>query len=262
MRVPWIGMIPNLLKKITSLALHPTKVAEAFQYAIRRRIFPKDAEAKRIASWLHGDLERVHLAEIFPGIEETPVQLLRTYDRTMGTSIDVMELVSLVTIAQFIKARTVLEIGTWDGNTTLNLAANTPPDARIVTVDLPVDWKGGFQIEVPEDHQNVTDRAATGRQYRQTEYQAKITQVLGDSAKLDWAQLPCPFDLAFIDGCHSYEYATLDTANALAHMRPGGVIIWHDYGQIPEVSRAVDEVRGLKLVKAIRGTRLAVGLLH
>jgi predicted O-methyltransferase YrrM len=252
--------MPNLIGKLSSFARHPSRLAEAFKYVVQRRIFPKDAEAKRIASWLHGDLPRVNLTEVFPGIEATSVELQKTYDRTIGTSVDVMELVTLVTIAKFVGVRRVLEIGTFDGNTTLNLAANTPEDAQVVTVDLPEDWQGGFQIEVPTDHRNVTDRAVTGRQYRNTPYQAKIIQVLGDSAKIEWEQLPGPFDLAFIDGCHSYEYATLDTKNVLAHLRPGGIVVWHDYGQIPEVSRAVDETLGLKLVRAISGTRLAVGL--
>lgn len=236
-------------------------MAEAFQYVVRRRIFPKDSEAKRIASWWHGNLPRVRLSEIFPGIEEISVNLKRTYDRTIGTSVDILELVTLVTIAKFIQARRVLEIGTFDGNTALNLAANSPNDALVVTVDLPEDWTGGFQIEVPTDHQNVTDRKVTGRQYLKTPEQSKIVQVLGDSAKLDWSQMHGPFDLAFIDGCHSYEYATLDTKNVLPQMRPGGVVVWHDYGQIPEVSRAVDEAAGLKSIHVVRGTRLAVGLM-
>ena len=37
-------------------------------------------------------------------------------------------------------ARKIIEIGTFDGNTALNIAANTPDEARIFTVDLPKDW--------------------------------------------------------------------------------------------------------------------------
>lgn len=254
-------MAGNLLSHLTSALRNPGKLKETFQYAVQRRIFPKDPEAKRIAAWLHGDLPRVGLAEIFPAVAEVSIEIRRPYDRTMGTSIDIQELVTLSSLVRLIDARTILEIGTFDGNTTLNLAANSPEDARIITVDLPEDWTGGFQIEVPTDHQNITDRKVTGRQYRNTPEQSKITQVLGDSAKLDWSQLPSQFDLVFIDGCHSYEYATLDTKNALAHLRPGGIVVWHDYGQIPEVSKAVDESQGLQSKHAIRGTRLAVGVM-
>ena len=126
-------MSARLLKKICHLALHPSRLQETFEYGVQRRIFPKDEEARRIASWLHGGLDRVPLTEVFPGIEHTSVELLHAYDRTIGTSVDVMEVISVVTIARYIQAKRVLEIGTFDGNTALNLAANTPDDARIVT---------------------------------------------------------------------------------------------------------------------------------
>jgi predicted O-methyltransferase YrrM len=253
-------MAHRLLRHLGKALRNPGSLKESFQYAVQRRIFPKDPQASRIASWWHGDLPRVDLATVFPEARKQEIVVKQIYERTPGTSVDIMELISLLTIAQVIQAKCVLEIGTFDGNTALNLAANTPVGATIVTVDLPEQWDGKFQVQVPTDHQNITDRRVTGGQYKGRPEQAKITQVLGDSAALDWSQLPAMFDLAFIDGCHSYEYATLDTKNVLQRMRPGGVVVWHDYGQIPEVSRAVDETTGLKKY-AIQGTRLAVGIM-
>jgi predicted O-methyltransferase YrrM len=83
--------------------------------------------------------------------------------------------------------------------------------------------------------------------------------VLGDSAALDWAQLAPPFDLIFIDGCHYMEYVQKDTENALRCLRPSGVIVWHDYGEIKDVCRVVDRTARQMTVHAIRGTRLAIG---
>jgi hypothetical protein len=43
-------------------------------------------------------------------------------------------------------------------------------------------------------------------------------------------------------------------------MKPGGLIVWHDYGMIEDVSRAVDEwsrETGIS-VSIVTGTRLAV----
>src|SRR5204862_498837 len=113
---------------------------------------------------------------------------------------------------------------------------------------------------IPELYVYVTDRNTVGAQYKKHPEQAKkIIQVFGDSASLDWNALQGPFDLVFIDGCHHYSYVKSDTQNALKQLRKGGVIAWHDYGMIEDVSKAVDETAGMdKFV--IRGTRLAIGI--
>ena len=67
--------------------------------------------------------------------------------------------------------------------------------------------------------------------------------------------------MAFIDGCHAYEYVRKDTENALRAVRKGGVVMWHDYGMIKEVSRAVDEFARQLDVKVIRGTRIALAVV-
>jgi hypothetical protein len=67
------------------------------------------------------------LDSIFPEIRKVvcDVHLLYPLERTSGRSIEVGELVMLLMIERFTKARRVLEVGTLFGNTTLNLAANT-----------------------------------------------------------------------------------------------------------------------------------------
>jgi predicted O-methyltransferase YrrM len=196
---------------------------------------------------------------VFPGIEDVEVRLLNLYQRKVGLSIDATELMVLCAIERFICARKVLEIGTYDGNTALNLAANLSGDGRVTTVDLPTDWDRKFVYDVPDDYWNVTDRRSVGAQYRNSPYQARIRQVFGDSAGVDWKELNPPFDMVFIDGCHYSEYVRVDTRNAVANIRTGGVIVWHDYGDMKDVSRVVDEIARDVTAYAIRGTRLAVG---
>ena len=221
----------------------------------------KCPEARRIGKWNFGRLPRIHLSELFPGITEVDVQLVGVYNRTVGPSLDPAELVVVTAVAQFLQARKVIEIGTWDGNTALNLAANTPDDACITTVDLPQEWEGDFDIEVPYLKTNRTNPTKTGRQFKGTAYEGKIRQVLCDSALLDWGDHGAPYDMAFIDGCHAYDYVRKDTENALRSVRKGGVVMWHDYGMIKEVSRAVDETAQHMDVKAIRGTRIALAVV-
>jgi len=228
-------------------------------------IVPRDPEAYRIGSWSYGSLKRIEVTEIFKGIESIEVTIKRAFDRDayapLQNSMDLQEIFILCSILKFVNARNILEIGTFDGNATLNLAVNSSPDAKITTIDLPSDWQGDFALEIPEVYKNVTDRGIVGRQYRKyDEYAKKITQIYEDSAKLDWNRIPSPFDLIFIDGCHHYNYVLRDTENALKHLRDRGVIVWHDYGMIKDVSKVVDDLSKSMSVYAIRGTRLAICL--
>jgi hypothetical protein len=230
---------------------------------------PKDHEAVRISSWRHGNLPRELVTNVFPGIEHTSVSIRRTFDRKIGMSLDANELLVLVAIVKHIKARHVLEVGTFDGNTALNLAENVADDGSVVTIDLPPTWNGSYALPAGNTGDNSHRRLdarfraggydpTLGRQFHGHQLEARIRQVLSDSAQLEWSTLP-QANLVFIDGNHSYEYVKSDTENALKILAPGGIIVWHDYGQIPSVSRCVDEFAGRLNVRALRGTRLAVG---
>ena len=62
----------------------------------------------------------------------------------------------------------------------MNLAANTSKDTVITTVDLPPDWEGKLQLEVPELCVNVTQRSKIGAQFKGTKYEKKIRQIYCD----------------------------------------------------------------------------------
>jgi predicted O-methyltransferase YrrM len=217
--------------------------------------------------WFAGDLPRLRLAEIFPGIENMELVLPRAFDRNaaprIGASITVNEACHLAAIARWLDAARALEIGTYDGNTALLLAANVAGDGRVVTVDLPPDFTKDQQraLTSSDGEFNLTDRRELGRQTKNHPLGARIEQVYGDSAELDWASLGGPFDLIFIDGCHAEAYVDSDTRNAMQHLKPRGVIVWHDYGMIPEVSQVIDrfarDVDSMQTT-AIEGTRLAI----
>lgn len=236
----------------------------SFSWVLRGHL-AKDEVIVNQTYWFNGKLPRVPLAKILPGVAEVDVLVLRAFDRKNGTSISLDEACHLGTIAKSIGARRALEIGTYDGNTALLLAANLPADAEVVTVDLPPDF--GMQkqdsLTYPRVELNLTQRDDLGRQYRGHRLSARIRQVYGDSAALNWSTLGGPFDLVFIDGCHSEEYVRSDSQNAVNNLAPGGVILWHDYGMSPAVSREVDRfaarTTSMKMY-ALEGTRLAIGL--
>lgn|GEM_PF-609790 len=224
----------------------------------------KDSDTYRHGNWNHGKLPRVPVVEVFPEIKSVGVQISDLFNRTMGTSLDAQEIVILSAITKLLAPRRILEVGTYDGNTALNLALNSPAEATVTTLDLPQNWSGDLGLEIPENAVNVQDsngeRVEVGRQYKShPEISAKITQVFGDSARIDWGDLHGPFDLIFIDGCHDYSYVRADTENATRYLSNDGVIVWHDYGEMEGVSRLVDEVSTAFDAKSISGTRFAVG---
>lgn len=246
----------NAVKKFFREVRSPGAAAEF----LWRMMVPVDPHLRRTRGWIWGKLPRLELKQVFPGIEKSSIQILAPYSRH-SRALEMEELAALVAIAKFQGSGTLLEIGTCDGGTALNLAANTPPEARVLTLDLGPEWNGEFAIKTAAGYQYPTDANLVGERFRGTPYEPKITQVFGDSAKLDWSTLPVPFDMVFIDGCHSYEYVVHDTQNALKYVRPGGLIAWHDYGYVKGVSDVVDDASSRMKVCAIAGTRLAIGFV-
>jgi len=252
----------KLLIALGGVIAHPRKSASW----ILRGTLAKDPTIVAQTYWYNGELPRVPLLGLLPSTRQVEVHIPNAFDRKFGTSISVEEACHLGAIARVLLARKVLEIGTYDGNTALVLALNSDPGGVVVTVDLPPDFD-------PEKHQstltfshepiNVTARDELGRQLGQHPASTRIQQVYGDSGSLDWSKLGGPFNLIFIDGCHTENYVESDTRNALQQLAPGGIIVWHDYGMIAEVSQVVDryarESRQLKCA-ALEGTRLAIGL--
>jgi predicted O-methyltransferase YrrM len=227
----------------------------------------KDAVFVSHSYWFTGDLPRAALNAILPRIHDIEIVLPRAFDRTTGktASISVEEACHLAAMAQLKHGGRALEIGTADGNTALLLAANLGSEGSVVTVDLPPDFnmERKQSLTYSEGDLNLTPRDALGRQYRGHALECQVTQVYGDSAKLDWRELGGPFDLIFIDGSHIEPYVRSDSENAMKHLAPGGMIVWHDYAMIRAVSDVVDafarEYHAMKMY-ALEGTRLAIGL--
>src|SRR5437868_6551875 len=80
-------------------------------------------------------LRPVPLESVLPGILGTEVTIHNALERTIGRSIELDELAALLMICRFTKAKSILEVGTLFGNTTLNLAANS--EGTVTTIDLP-----------------------------------------------------------------------------------------------------------------------------
>src|SRR6185436_7400551 len=123
----------------------------------------------------------------------------------------------------------LFEIGTFDGRTTMNMAANSPAEAHVYTLDLPAAQveNTAFRLELNEDA--YVKKPVSGGRFIGSHLNRKITQLFGDSGTFDFSPFAGRVDFMFVDGSHSYEYVLSDTRNVLKMVKEGGIILWHDY---------------------------------
>jgi len=85
-----------------------------------------------------------------------------------------------------------------------------------------------------------------GWRYRAAGFSSRVHQLLCDTRDLDVASLGREsFDSALIDGGHSIDVVTNDTIKALELVRPGGLVIWHDFCPDVETLRRNEAPRGV-----------------
>jgi predicted O-methyltransferase YrrM len=169
----------------------------------------------------------------------------------------------LATLVQAQQPKEILEIGTFNGLSTATMALNS--QARISTIDIEASYIGKLKLPIVRKARSYDDvryiaKEAIGQHYKKRPFADRITQLLCDSALLQKC-LKRKFDFIFIDGSHSYEYTRSDTKYALAHVRRGGTILWHDYGKKswPGVTKVVDDLyTGGQKVRRIPRTSFAI----
>jgi len=147
------------------------------------------------------------------------------------------------------RAKRLFEFGTCTGRTTYLWALNSPPDARITTITLRPDQVR--DCEVSEGDHETDARYARNESiftkfyYSGTDVEYKIEQLFGDSKQFDETPYLGKCDLIFIDGSHAYSFVVNDTRKAIRMLKPGGLLIWHDYRGEREtrgVFRALNEL--------------------
>jgi hypothetical protein len=188
-----------------------------------------------------------------------------TETRKADGNVNLAETAVLNALCRTYRPRTVFEIGTFDGRTTLNFALNC--DAEIHTLDLPAaelpasDVTGADIKYVDKPVSGARFKTGPGKDFPCVK---RIFQHLGDSSRFDFSPWHGKVDLIFVDGAHTYDFVKSDSEAAFKMLSPnGGVVVWHDYGVWPDVAKVLDEIKAarpdLPLVN-VRNTSLAVSI--
>ena len=163
-----------------------------------------------------------------------------------------------------------LEFGTWQGWGTSLCLENCP--ATVWTINLPGGedrpdgtWAYGHRVfntkNIPDHivslnfgedekgpiHYHRTDAGGyIGHTYRAKGLGRRVCQIYCDSREWDTANYPHDFfDSIFIDGGHQPEVVVSDTRKALQVLRPGGLIMWHDFCPLSKIKTEVESIKGV-----------------
>jgi predicted O-methyltransferase YrrM len=165
-------------------------------------------------------------------------------------NMDPLELYSVAVLVGARQPKTIFEIGTFDGATTL-MMARMAPDAQVFTLDLAPEDLGDDGL-LTRVHANA---GGVGSRFSQAPEGRHVTQLYGDSRTFDFSPYYGRMDLVLVDGGHEADCVEPDTANALKMVAPGGLVVWDDYSRgWPAVVAAVDGVaerRGLRMVHLV-----------
>jgi hypothetical protein len=156
---------------------------------------------------------------------------------------------------------TIFEFGTYLGVGALTMAANTSPDCRIYTMDLPDQAASESVPELNRGDKNhiAKSRFRVGEAFLRSPYSARIVQIRDDSMTYRAEKCVTNVDLAVVDGGHSLPVVTKDTENALRILSASGTIIWDDYSPYyPDVVKYLDEFANRYEVHAIPATNYVI----
>jgi predicted O-methyltransferase YrrM len=193
-------------------------------------------------------------------------QKMETPERSIEfAAANVADRVTLGALVKKYAPKRLFEIGTFRGVTAITLAANAAADAVLFTLDLPpyldtaevahrfydYNSSSGF-------HQMAAVGAARGVGELLGWYDdvCKIEQLFGDAAIFDFSPFENSIDLFFVDGCHEQSAVLRDTRQAWKCLRPGGLMVWHDYPW-DSVQNAIREADLKNEVIWVNGTNVA-----
>lgn len=244
--------------------IHTKSASSRFLAAVQRlTVGNQSCGGSLIKKWLRFPIEysaarrlesvpEISVSDLFPNADlPTTIALPKLERHSWNVKLDEKILIGLIGMLH--KPKTVFEIGTFDGGTTLHLGKSTEDDCRIYTLDLP-----------PADFDRTQEPGGmsgdrVGHKFWNTPEHTKITQLRGNSVTFDYSPYENQMDLVFVDAAHDYIHGYPDSMNALRLVKSGGIVLWHDCSPYwSELVHAIcDATDGMQLQR-LSGTSVAV----
>ncbi|WP_461412429.1 class I SAM-dependent methyltransferase [Gemmatimonas sp.] len=159
------------------------------------------------------------------------------------------------------QAARCFEFGTCTGKTAYLWARNAPPEARVVTLTLAPEQAAEYARGAGDSDTDtkfaLAESAFTEFVYTGTPEATRITQLFGDSKAFDETAYTQWADLVFVDGSHAESYVESDSAKAMRIVKPGGLVLWHDYAgprHAPGVFAALNRLAQRVPLRRVEGT--------
>lgn len=164
------------------------------------------------------------------------------------------------------RPRRHLEFGTWQGAGTIFCLEEC--EATVWTINLPfgdigmngkgqygyfdseyneiLAWAQKIGMKIPQDQRLTDTLGFIGRFYLDKHLGNRVCQIYCDSRQWDISNYPAHFfDSVLIDGGHNEDAVTNDTSKALAVLRSGGLILWHDFCPDRNALEQLESPRGV-----------------
>jgi glycosyltransferase involved in cell wall biosynthesis/predicted O-methyltransferase YrrM len=206
------------LRYLSDILLHPELSVQQIKgntlsHHISQRLEKHRKVIEFVRNLEESRIREVYLEELFPGIQNETVAVGVVNELTGHANKADMLYVSAV--AKHFNAQKIFEFGTYMGRTTLYLARNNP-QSKVFTLNLPPEMD---PIYAP----------FLGVLFKNQEEEKRITQLYSDSREFNTLPYRNQFDFVFVDGDHSHDLVRNDTHKAFELLKPGGIIMWHDY---------------------------------
>jgi predicted O-methyltransferase YrrM len=151
----------------------------------------------------------------------------------------------LLALVASVAPKIMVEIGVNEGLTALAVLQHIPSIETYVGIDVDASYR--FEIPAQQiERPNQPGVLVTG----DPRFQLKMYGAAD-------ATMPPAADVVFIDGDHGRKSVLTDSIYATALVRPGGIIIWHDYGNpTVEVTGVLNKLQQSRDLVHVTGTWL------
>jgi hypothetical protein len=184
-------------------------------------------------------IEQIPVQDLFPDVDfSRSPELLFPFPREL--SVYPHELMMLVRVIDCYQPMRVVEFGTAEGRTTLNIALHLPPGGEVITLDFPP----------------IPGKNEVGYFYWEQPQKAKIKQIFSGVGTWDSASYRASADMVFCDACDQPAGLAEETLQAFTVVKPGGIIFRHDYGSAKGPTLFWNELSKELPVRHLEGTTL------